>query len=314
MITDRRPVSFGRTFMWVVLAHVAVILVIGFWRIKPSPPPPIQWINMLPPGALVHGTAALSEGPQVRAHAVARAPEPSPAPPQVKTPAPTPPTPPAPEKTPEPETSTATEDQSTPAPSPIPINSTQTHAPEKTAATPSKPKKPRVSQVKVNLDEEVVRSPSASSTSTAGKGKSNHGKGKIASDAEEGSDLDASTVASRLGSTLKSAGVTDSVLVGVSGSEGGNGGEFSDFYNLIRNQMMNAWNQPIQFAGKHFVAQIQITVEKDGQISNVALGRSSGNGIFDASAMEAARQVKKISASLPEGCPPNISVNFRLTE
>ncbi len=323
-----RPIRehFRRTLAWVALAHLIFFLFLGAWSLsRPKPPKPIEFINMLPEGSLVHGRPGPSEGPVVGKKFQA----PAPAPPAPSQPAPKPQPvkevepPPAPE----PEPIVAPEPTPTPAPKiPDPTAWSQEKAKPEKIKKPAKPTPAPVTdkpkpKIKVDLNE--IERPSTGTPSRRSPqlakirpsdvdGTDPGGTGK----AREGvPGMTAAGVAERLGRELKASGVDKAVGIGPSGSPNGSGtGENAWYYTLIRDQMYQAWNMPISLAGKKLQTLIRILVEKNGTISRVDLVRSSGNKEHDDSALAAVRRVGRIREPLPEGMDGSIDINFRLTE
>ena len=60
---------------------------------------------------------------------------------------------------------------------------------------------------------------------------------------------------------------------------------------------------------------VKIHVEKDGRVPPelVTLEQSSGNQAYDQSALDATRSLGYLLQPLPDGCPPDIHINFKLT-
>jgi TonB family protein len=119
-------------------------------------------------------------------------------------------------------------------------------------------------------------------------------------------------VASSLAEALNSSGATKSIG-GVAVGGGGSSGEFSAFYKVIQEQMYQAWLPPKELVGFKQGTAVQIRVAPDGTILEASILTSSGNVLFDQSALAAARKVGKLPQPRPEGCPEFITVNFRLT-
>lgn len=338
MSSPRSPEHFRRNLAWVTLAHLILLLFLLLWALmKPAPPPPIKFLNMLNKGDLVKGVPGPSIGPVVGknpapAEAAPPAPSPkaapeplkptppAPQPKAVQPPEPTPVTPPAPEPTVAPEP--------TPAP---PMNDPNSwSANKKKPAKPAKPTPPNTStstakpkpkhQVKVNLEAEVER-PSDESSSSAKSNKSQANAKVSGNDpagrghAREGlHGMTPDGIAEKLGKELQNSGVANAVKIGPSGSPNGTGGENSWYYTLIRDQMYQSWDMPTGLSGSKLQTLIRIFVEKNGSISKVDLVRSSGNKEHDDSALAAVRRVRRISQPLPDGMDGNIDINFRLTE
>lgn len=322
MSTFRYPEHFRRNMAWVALAHVLLLLFLFLWALmKPAPPKPIKFINMLNKGDLVKGRPGPTEGPVV-GKTVQPAEAAPPAPPPARS------TPPAPQPeavkpAPAPQPVVAPKPVPTP-PAPTPNSwATKKSKPDKATKPTPKPTPPAPPkakhQVKVNLDTEVERSASDSPSPKTSKSTSN---AKVSGDdpagrghAREGvHGMTPDGIAEKLGRELQMSGVANAVKIGPSGSPNGTGGENGWYYTLIRDQMYQAWDMPTSLAGKKLQTLIRIFVEKNGTITKVDLVRSSGNQEHDDSALSAVRRVRRIREPLPEGMDGNIDINFRLTE
>jgi len=336
--------SFRKIVLWVAVAHLILLAIVGFWRFPSKAPAageimqfvalPSQQVSPKPPAS---GSAQQAPTPPAAA-------PPAPTPTPVAPPPPTPVTPPAPvEPTPTPPTPvTETEPAPTPAPTPsapsaivIPQKPTPPapEAPAKTdkaekkkkkkktaaAATPddtpddSTPDKPAPHVPKINL-QEVNRSalvpPTAKGVADGKGAKPNESK----SPEGEGPGLTASGVAAQLAKSLNGQGL-DSHLVGPAGGGGGAAGKADqEYYNLIRQAMYGAWAQPSEFAGQHLNTKVKIHIAADGSVSDPSIAASSGNAAYDASALDAARNVTQLSKPRPDTIPEAVIVNFQLME
>ena len=334
----RRPLTFRQTLARVALTHLAVLLLIAFWRLpaaKPAPGAPMEFIAL--PGPVTPTSAGSAP----------RAPEPAPAPPApapAPTPKPTPqptppptPTPPTPEPTPEP----------TPAPTPViaqppseivippkpkaapkpqppqpkpakPVPKPKTPVPpkeepteeEEPPAAPAPAAKPAPHRPKIDLTHEVTRP--APAGVAGGKGAP-AARNTGAADTH-GTGLQASGVANRLSQALHGSGTEARIVTGPPGGGGGGGGGSQAYYELIRRQMYGAWDQPGDLISQHPRAKIQIRVEKDGAVTQATLLAGSGNATFDASALAAARRVARIEKPRPDDVPETVVINFQLVE
>ncbi len=321
----RREPHFGRVFAIVAGAHVVVLLVFSFWSWLVPKPKPAEVIAMFNPGDLVAGapgaagggpSAAPAPAPKALPLSVPRLTLPPPAsrPPPEPTPTSTPP--PA-VKTPAAEAPSQiplakTPPKPTPTPKPKPAPAPEANEAPASEAPPAKPK------IKVNL-KEVTRT-------SAGAVASNPPNARP-DGADGGTGLSAADVRAKLGQGLQQAGIgtgtgfgkgaggpagSGGMGVGASGVPGGLGGQYADYFTLIRDQMYAAWDQPIALVGKGLQTQVAIVIEKDGRISSVALHRGSGNPEHDATALAAARRVGRIRRPLPDGLDGQVTVNFRL--
>ena len=246
-----------------------------------------------------------------------KAPEP-PAPPPPQPPPPTPPTPPTP---PQPE---VVQPPMPPTPTPVPVptptpvippppsdivipKKTIPHPPTPPAPTPPAMPKPHTPQVNLTKVVRTTQPPSPMpGTPVSRPVPKATGQGA-------GTGLTPSAVADRLSQALNGSGAVAHVAVaspsGAVGAPGNDG-----YYNLIREQMYAKWAQPMELAGLHLRAKIQIKVERDGTISQSSLLASSGNATFDETALAAARRVVKLSKPRPNDVPEIVDITFKLAE
>jgi len=333
--------SFRKTILWVALAHLVLLAIVGFCRFPAKAPAsgqvmefialPSQQVSPTPP---VSGSASQAPIPSAAA---------PPAPTPVAPRPPTPVTPPTPvEPTPTPPTPPVAETEP-PTPAPVPVAPSEIVIPQKPTPpapeTPAKTEKKKKKKAKtpaaaapddtdddttpaksaphvpkVNL-QEVDRStaaPSAAKGVAEGKGtKPNESK----SAEGEGNGLTPSGVKDELSKSLNSLGL-DSHLVGpASGGGGGPAGTADQwYYDLIRQAMYGAWTQPSELAGEHLNTKIKIHIAADGTVSDPSIAVSSGNAAYDASALDAARSVTHLSKPRPDAIPESVNVNFQLME
>jgi TolA protein len=180
------------------------------------------------------------------------------------------------------------------APPKVAIPSLPTPAQAKSTPAPSKTK------VKVNLNE-VTRKKATAATAPA-----------FSAAATSPSAASTEEVTAQLAGALTSAGAANATKSGRSGSPTGQDNAFSHYYDLIKNQMFEAWIAPADLANQGLVTLIMITVAADGTITKIELARTSGNDRHDHSALEAVRRVGKLRRPPPDGMPENVSINFKV--
>jgi TonB family protein len=100
--------------------------------------------------------------------------------------------------------------------------------------------------------------------------------------------------------------------------EGVNAGVLAGYHELIHDRFYSQWEQPTAIPTEHkhdFVCTLQLTIERNGTISNFSLAKPSGNPVMDQSVLAAAARVTQI-APLPEGLNQNssytVNINFEL--
>jgi TonB family protein len=303
--------SFWMWFSLVALFHL--VLIIGltlFFRAKMAPPPE-PFISLLPDGDTVRGTPGAQQAPRVGAttSAAAVVHHTSSAPPQPVTP-------------PEP---AAVQPTTQPIlhPEPVSPGPSLVHSKPK----PVKPPKP-----KVKVDLHLVERPVADATETTptptpAKPKPKHIKKAVPKEVlgddsaidqamadPQNRGLSRAEIAAKLGEKLDAEGVAHADKTGPSGAAGSQSSPFQDFYNSIREQITDKWQVPNQDDAQATDPVVQIHVEKDGRVQpeSVVLLHSSGNQAIDDSALAAARSMGYTLEPLPDGCPPDISINLQL--
>ena len=134
-------------------------------------------------------------------------------------------------------------------------------------------------------------------------------------DHPDSAGLSKEQIAAKLGDKLDAAGVKTVKNTGTSGAPNAHPNNFSDFYASIRDQVMSQWQSPNLADETAVNPVVQIHVERDGRVpaESVHLVQSSGNPTYDDSALAAARNLGYLHQPLPEGCPPDIPITFKLT-
>ena len=83
----------------------------------------------------------------------------------------------------------------------------------------------------------------------------------------------------------------------------------TQFWNLTANTITSVQLSP---TGKNEWGKNQADNDKDGTVETVTLTRSSGNQAYDDSALAAAKKLNHLLQPLPDGCPPDIYIDFTL--
>lgn len=308
-VEARQRSSFWKWFLIVAFFHVVVIAIAYLlYSAMPVPKPPEQMISLLPPGDVVKGTPGQQQahklGPTTAASIAHHAP------------APTPPTPVTHTKpvTPKP--------VAVQPPKPIPPKPiVKTDVPDIAQAKPVV--KPPPPKPKVKVDLHLADAPSTAEEKPKHHPKKPAKKPDDSDDSDENNatakttttGLSREQIAERLGEKMDAPGVKSAVKSGTSGSPDSHANSFADFYAAIRDQVMSQWQSP-NLADETAVSPIvHIHVEKDGRVptESVYLVRSSGNPTYDDSAIAAAKSLGYLHEPLPEGCPPDIPITFKLT-
>lgn len=298
----RQKSHFWKWVVLVALLHVVVISVVYLiYETASTPKPPDQFISLLPPGDVVKGTPGAQQAHKLGATTPA---------PAVHKPAATPP-PPAPAVQPKPVVAIKP-----PTPKPILKEDAPPVALDKPVPKPTPPKPP-----KVKVDLTLADAPTPDKPVTKPKP---HLKKPVAkappdnSNAAEKPDsagLSKEQIAAKLGEKLDASGVKNALKSGTSGSANSHANPFADFYAAIRDQVMSQWESPNLTDETAVNPVVEIHVEKDGRVppESVRLTRSSGNSTYDDSAIAAAKGLGYLHEPLPDGCPPDIPITFKLT-
>jgi len=311
----QRKSNFGKWFGLVALLHLLAICLFGlFYSASPTPPPKTFEFSLLPDGDVVKGTPGAQQAPKVGTVTPAPSAQRTPTPPVEAQPVQPPPpvavAPPPP----------------VPVPKPIKLKPVvlKPEAPlveqeKPVTLTPPKPK------IKVDLTK-LVDGPAADNPQPVVKHKpqvkkpvavatSSDLSNQNAANTSESHGLSREEIAKELGKKVEASGVTNAVKIGPSGAANSQANPFADFYAMIRDQVMNKWEHPNQLDDTAVNPVVQIHVEKDGRVppESVTLVKSSGNPTFDTSALEAAKSLGYLLQPLPDGCPADIPITFKLT-
>ena len=292
---------------WVLLVALLHLLVIGItcfiYQMVPAPKPPEQFISLLPEGDVVKGTPGVQQahklGPTTSApkihHHTSMPPPTAVAPPKPIIPKPlvTPPT----------------------------LEPAQPNSFALDKPAPKPPVKPKPPKVKVDLT--LADAPNSAPDKPKLK---HHPKKPVVKPVDDSDDQDDSVnsestglskeqIAAKLGDKLDNSGIKNATNTGTSGSANSHANPYQDFYDSIRDQVMSQWQSPNLADETAVNPVVQIHVEKDGRVpaESVHLVQSSGNQTYDDSAVEAAKSLGYLHEPLPNGCPPDIPITFKLT-
>jgi TonB family protein len=297
----RQESHFWRWVWLIALLHVLVICAITvFYAFASSPKQPEQFISLLPEGDVVKGNPGIQEAHKVGPTTPASAAHHSAAPPP----------PPA---------SAKPKPVITPAkPPPVALDKPNPLAPPK----PAPPKPP-----KVKVDLNLVDGPTPKADKPKPKPHLKKPQAVLRPDDDstdnnretsakpDSTGLSKEQIAAKLGEKLDAAGVKNATQTGKTGSTDSHANTFADFYASIRDQVMNQWESPNLIDETAVNPIVQIHVEKDGRVppESVRLIQSSGNSTYDNSAVTAAKNLGCLHEPLPDGCPPDIPITFKLT-
>jgi len=297
--------NFWKWFLLVALFHIFAFAVLYFiYGWVPAAKPPEQFISLLPQGDVVKGTPGAQEahkvGPTTTASVAHHAPPPPPPAPAAKI-IPPPPKPITPPPVLRPAALASPLDKPIPKPPPKP--------------TPPKPPK-------VKVDLHLADAPATADAKPVTKPKTHPKKPAEKPTTDEDSEsstdspgLSKEEIAAKLGEKTDAAGIKNATKTGTSGSANAHPNDFSDFYAAIRDQVMSQWESPNLTDETTINPIVEIHVNKDGRVpvESVHLVQSSGNPTYDESALTAAKNLGYLHEPLPDGCPPDIPITFKLT-
>jgi TonB family protein len=313
----QRQSTFWKWFGLVALLHLLAIGIFGcFYAASPAPKPPEQFISLLPDGDAVKGKPGVQQAPKIGdatpAPSVHSAPPPPVPAPQIQ-----PVTPPAQMAVAPPP----------PVPKPKAVQPKPVINPDAPLVAQDKPVTPPKPKIKVDLTQ-LVDGPAVAADKPAVKPKPHPKKHVVTAPTNDADTPDQNAasnpdshglsreqIARELGQKLQAAGINDAVKIGPSGAPHSQPNSFADFYASIRDQVMSKWEHPNQLNDSAVNPVVQIHVEKDGRVppESVTLMKSSGDPVYDESALNAAKGLGCLLQPLPDGCPPDIPITFKLT-
>jgi protein TonB len=86
------------------------------------------------------------------------------------------------------------------------------------------------------------------------------------------------------------------------------------YRSAIELAFRSKWNRPENMNDDDYAVDIQVSVQSDGQISNVQWDKGSGNSIWDESVRQAIASVKSMDTSPPTNFPPYVNIRFDVQE
>jgi TonB family protein len=88
----------------------------------------------------------------------------------------------------------------------------------------------------------------------------------------------------------------------------------ASYKGLVENSLRARWNRPSDIDDLLFVAEIDITVNGEGQLSDPVWKKSSGNKKWDDSVKAALAATQSLPLAPPKNFPPRVTVRFDVTE
>lgn len=86
------------------------------------------------------------------------------------------------------------------------------------------------------------------------------------------------------------------------------------YKGFVEYALRSRWDRPADIADKDFVAEVEVTVARDGRVSNPDWKKTSGNARWDASVRAALAATTSISRQPPTNFPPRVLVRFDVQE
>ena len=78
--------------------------------------------------------------------------------------------------------------------------------------------------------------------------------------------------------------------------------------------LRSKWNRPENLEDDHYVAEVQVNVDKAGKLGGVAWQKGSGNDKWDQSVKDVFKVVQAIDRRPPTNFPPQVTVRFDVQE
>jgi TonB family protein len=79
---------------------------------------------------------------------------------------------------------------------------------------------------------------------------------------------------------------------------------------LVEHTLRSRWNRPEDMADDEFAAELELTIDKSGNVEDTRWLHGSGNARWDDSVKAAVAQTKSISRPPPKGFPGKFTVRF----
>ncbi len=78
--------------------------------------------------------------------------------------------------------------------------------------------------------------------------------------------------------------------------------------------LRSKWNRPDNMEDAQYVAEVQVHVDKGGDLGGIAWQKGSGNDQWDQSVKDVFKIVKSINLPPPTNFPPQVIVRFDVQE
>jgi TonB family protein len=82
------------------------------------------------------------------------------------------------------------------------------------------------------------------------------------------------------------------------------------YKGLVEYALRSKWSRPTDMADDNYVVEVEVSVSRDGQISDPQWEKSSGSTVWDDSVRQAIAATTSINRPPPTNFPPRITVRF----
>ena len=82
------------------------------------------------------------------------------------------------------------------------------------------------------------------------------------------------------------------------------------YKGLVEYALRSKWNRPTDMTDDNYIVEVEVSVSRDGQISDPQWKKSSGNTVWDDSVRQAIAATTSINRPPPTNFPPRITVRF----
>ena len=86
------------------------------------------------------------------------------------------------------------------------------------------------------------------------------------------------------------------------------------YRGALEQAFRSKWNRPENLDDDNYAVEVQVSVQPDGQVSNVQWDKGSGNSLWDESVRQAIASVKSMDTPPPTNFPPYVNIRFDVQE
>src|ERR1700677_4624505 len=80
------------------------------------------------------------------------------------------------------------------------------------------------------------------------------------------------------------------------------------YRGALEQAFRSKWNRPENLDDDNYAVEVQVSVQPDGQVSNVQWDKGSGNSLWDESVRQAIASVKSMDTPPPTNFPPYVNI------